>query len=34
MNKKAKRRKLDASVRPAKGVPKAPDGKWTSNLES
>lgn len=30
--KKNRQRKLRASVKPAKGIPKLPAGKWTSTL--
>jgi hypothetical protein len=34
MNKKVRHKKLNASVKPAKAVPKIPAGKWTSTIDS
>jgi hypothetical protein len=34
MNKNVKHKKLKASVKPLKAVPKVPSSKWTSALES
>jgi hypothetical protein len=34
MTKKVKGKKLNASVKPVRAVPRIPAGKWTSTLES
>ncbi len=34
MNKKVKRKKINASVKPLRAVPRLPAGKWTSTLDS